>query len=97
MQDYSSDVLPHPRSSTPGIERDGAMTRFSPRFSPAVRGPRSRGGMALLLGGVLLATGHLTAQSLTPEETANIEKDTSRHFGDAQSCRLAAGALAALL
>jgi unsaturated rhamnogalacturonyl hydrolase len=83
MQDYSSDVLPHPRSSTPGIERDDATTRFSPRFSPAVRRIRSRAGTVLLLGGMLLATGHLTAQSLTPEETANIQKDTSRHFGDA--------------
>lgn len=54
------------------------MTRFSLLL------PGRHAGLATLLAGIMLLTGSLSAQqSLTPEETANIDKDTARHFGDA--------------
>ena len=54
------------------------MTRFSLSL------PGRHAGLTVLLAGTMLLTGSLSAQqSLTPEETANIDKDTARHFGDA--------------
>ena len=49
---------------------------------------RSRGliglaGVAICLAFLPQASGLAAQQSLTPEETANIQKDISRHFGDA--------------
>jgi rhamnogalacturonyl hydrolase YesR len=47
-------------------------------------GPHSGTRIAILVAGIFLHAGSLAAQTaFTPEETASIQKDTARHFGDA--------------